>query len=343
MKGIHISSGSSFLHGWKPKVILVLFSVMLSLIAAEIILNYTVFAYQKLITPNSADKNLYYEILANRKNYWETNEGKKYLVRSNNVGMRGPDIKIPKPKGLKRIVLVGDSMIFGAGLEEKDTISSKLQDGMNAVLGPGRVEVVNGGVCGYNALQESNFILEKVLPLDPDLVIWVYYINDLEELDYQPEIVETCKVDYSTWEWLDSKFRRYSKLYRLIFHESNTSFNIREKLDPAKLPQRCYRASVQRVVNGLHALHIKLVLAFLPYFSWPGRDSFRSPDLSIPVKTEAKRYNLPYLDFRNAFMGRRASELYISRQDKHCNETSTTLIADQIERFLLDGRYLTNQ
>ncbi len=90
--------------------------------------------------------------------------------RTNSRGLQGPDIVIPKPPGLFRIALVGDSVVEGYGPErQEDTIGSQLQQTLRA-----NFEVVSAGVRGYNTRAEVELFRMRVLPYDPDLVVLVF-------------------------------------------------------------------------------------------------------------------------------------------------------------------------
>ncbi|HWN81458.1 MAG TPA: hypothetical protein VNM87_05145, partial [Candidatus Udaeobacter sp.] len=76
-------------------------------------------------------------------------------VRSNALGFRGPEIG-PRPPGIERWVVLGDSYGFGWGVEEDSTYAARLAVRLNAAAGEsagGRYEVVNAALPGFGTFQ----------------------------------------------------------------------------------------------------------------------------------------------------------------------------------------------
>jgi lysophospholipase L1-like esterase len=100
-----------------------------------------------------------------------------YQISINSLGLRGPEVSRSKAKGVRRIVVVGESSAFGYlvsdGQEAARVLEGKLRErGHN-------VEVLNGGVPGYNLFQSVARFREVLAPFDPDLVIAYLGWNDL--------------------------------------------------------------------------------------------------------------------------------------------------------------------
>ncbi len=75
-----------------------------------------------------------------------------------------------------RILVVGDSMTYGVGIDEEWTFSSLLQKGLRKTH---RVEVINLGRPGYQS-QDILGVLTQFRPqLDPDLIVYAVCLNDL--------------------------------------------------------------------------------------------------------------------------------------------------------------------
>lgn len=102
-------------------------------------------------------------------------------VKINSDGQRGPRVDRPKHEGALRLVVLGDSIAFGWGVEETDTFTHRLVERFTTdhPNGP-RLEAVNLGVPGYNAHQEVAALEAKGLPYAPDLVVILFCPNDDE-------------------------------------------------------------------------------------------------------------------------------------------------------------------
>lgn len=95
-------------------------------------------------------------------------------VRINSHGYRGPEIEYEKPDDVRRVVVLGDSFVWGFGVEEQDIFTSRLGQS----LGSG-VEVVNLGVSGYSTDQELLIYRSEGRRYSPDLVVLVVAANDI--------------------------------------------------------------------------------------------------------------------------------------------------------------------
>ncbi len=72
-----------------------------------------------------------------------------------------------------RIAVLGDSYVFGHGVEEDETFAARMRE-----LRPDW-EVLNFGVTGYSTDQELLLLENVVLPLEPNLVLVCLYRNDI--------------------------------------------------------------------------------------------------------------------------------------------------------------------
>lgn len=94
---------------------------------------------------------------------------------TNSLGFRGPEWAQPKPPGLFRIALIGDSHTFGYAVPFPLSFGEQLA---RELAGERRVESLNFGVVGYNSSQELAVFRRFALPLQPDLVVIVPCNND---------------------------------------------------------------------------------------------------------------------------------------------------------------------
>jgi len=99
--------------------------------------------------------------------------------RTNSHGQRDKKRTLEKPDGVRRILLLGDSVVEGYGLRESETISRRLED----LYDDGSTEVLNFGVSAYCTLAEVELLEVKGLRFDPDVVIIVFVENDFDNFN----------------------------------------------------------------------------------------------------------------------------------------------------------------
>jgi GDSL-like lipase/acylhydrolase family protein len=103
------------------------------------------------------------------------------LYSVNADGFRDRLYARPKPPGTFRIVVLGHSVAFGWAVAQEDTYPKVLEARL-AELGAGvRFEVLNLGVCGYNAYTEAALFTDVGVTYQPDLVLVEFGINDLND------------------------------------------------------------------------------------------------------------------------------------------------------------------
>ncbi|MFH0880793.1 MAG: SGNH/GDSL hydrolase family protein [Lentisphaerota bacterium] len=121
---------------------------------------------------------------ANSEIVYEAKPGLKGLFRGkpfsiNRFGMRGEDYNLEKPPGMFRIAGLGDSVMFGWGVDQNDFYLKVLERKLNELPQPHpRYEVMNFALPGYNTYMEVAAFEEKALPFHPDLVIIQFVNND---------------------------------------------------------------------------------------------------------------------------------------------------------------------
>ena len=113
-----------------------------------------------------------------------------YNIRINSQGYRMPEFSLEKPKDEFRILMVGDSMTFGVGVEQDDNLTSQLEKRINEYLKDNKVErkqvkIINAGFAdGKSPDSYYLYLKTKGLDLKPDLIIVNNFVfNDISDLD----------------------------------------------------------------------------------------------------------------------------------------------------------------
>lgn len=104
-------------------------------------------------------------------------------IRSNSFGMRDRPFVVPKPAGVVRVILLGDSYVFGNGVAEEERCGRFLEEFLQQRrrAAPATVECLHAGITGWNLLASSQWLRRQLSALEPDLVIHVSVSNDLDD------------------------------------------------------------------------------------------------------------------------------------------------------------------
>jgi lysophospholipase L1-like esterase len=102
--------------------------------------------------------------------------GYEARVRTNSQGLRDDEVRVPKPPGVFRVLLIGDSFTASLEVDKEETFESVCERRLR-LHGP--VEVVNCGVRGYNLDNILGFLAETGLAYQPDAVVYLFTETDL--------------------------------------------------------------------------------------------------------------------------------------------------------------------
>lgn len=124
-------------------------------------------------------------------------------VSTNSHGLRGPEI-VSQGDNQTRFLLVGDSFVFGYGLSEDETLRNHLEKRCGEVFPVSKTCVINGGVPGYNLVQDVSWTLSVGLNFRPAWIFLFVVPNDLEPPIWIDSSTRPGNGDSQSWlEWID--------------------------------------------------------------------------------------------------------------------------------------------
>jgi hypothetical protein len=100
----------------------------------------------------------------------------------NEGGYRDLEHTHEKPPGVRRVVFVGDSFTYGAGILLEDTYALRAGRALSASRGE-PWEAVVLAVPGLDTGQEASIVEREAFTYAPDLLVLGYVLNDAEEAD----------------------------------------------------------------------------------------------------------------------------------------------------------------
>lgn len=161
------------------KISLLLISCIFSLLLMEIIVR--IFLPQRIETPvdfYSSDELLIWTSKPNFNKLYSSADF-QMNVSTNEKGFRGVSHDYEKPPETFRIVGIGDSFLFGFGVDNQDTVLVRLQELLGRDNSSAKkVEIINLGVGAYSINHYLRILKYEVYKYDPDLVMVFFYSND---------------------------------------------------------------------------------------------------------------------------------------------------------------------
>jgi hypothetical protein len=252
--------------------------------------------------------------------------------RMNRHGFRGDDISRAKPDGVARVMLLGDSFAFGAGVPLEDTLGFQLEGLLNAGKKPD-TQVVTFAIGGWGTRDEILFLEHQGMDFEPDLVVVVYVLNDAGYaggLDLWREFREQYQNRRLKWSYLASS------LYATVARRTLARQYIADLVEISASEREKWKESLsylsrgQRLARARGAEFAVVIFRFL--FDLDEGYPFHS--LHQMVVTYCMWNGIPVLDLFGAFEGRDYADLWVHPSDQHPNEQGHRIAAHALSGFI---------
>jgi lysophospholipase L1-like esterase len=229
-------------------------------------------------------------------------------VKINSLGLRDREFPPAPPPGRTRVMMLGDSLTFGWGVQGGQTYSKRVEDMLRKAGHD--VEVINTGVGNYNTEMEVAYFLERGAKLHPDYVVLNYFINDAEPTPQDHSNILTRNLRALVY--FASRFDMALRLANLGEHKDWKSYYT--GLYDAEGVARVSSA-IARLAAYCREHHIRLLLANQPELRDPKNYAFTG--VEAIVERIAKQNRIEYLNLRDAVRDLPPSTLWVSPPDPH--------------------------
>jgi hypothetical protein len=242
-------------------------------------------------------------------------------VATSSQGLRDRDFPLERKEGVRRIVMVGDSLTFGWGVPFEDTFSKRIEK-LYAEAGE-TVEVINTGVGNWNTMQEVAYFLDKGKEFKPDIVVLNYFVNDAEPVpqDRQPPslLMRNCYACVFLAGRLDM-------LKRLFFGGTSWDAYYLGLYGNGEAPGWLdAKAAIKRLAEYCKTNDITLVVASLPELHDVKNYPFGL--VTQLVKDAAAENGAVFVDLLPSVSGEASETLWVTPPDPHPNAFANGLIA----------------
>jgi hypothetical protein len=151
---------------------------LLAVVGAEAVLraypNYFIYASMRNVVQVDCTRPDSGAQYVNRENYVGRFDNHEFrtIVRINSKGLRDKEYPYEKPPGRTRCLLLGDSFVFGWGVEAEESVGKVMEERDD------NLDVINAGCSGWSTKQEVAFFKEEGLRYHPDIVLLFFCEND---------------------------------------------------------------------------------------------------------------------------------------------------------------------
>jgi hypothetical protein len=227
---------------------------------------------------------------------------KGFEVSFNAEGYRGPEFPA-RAEGALRVALVGDSFVFGSAVGLADTLAARLEE----ALGDG--QVLNMGVPGYGAGNVAAVVEHDALRLEPDVVLYVFYNNDIDPPPAFQEIPQDAIIDgmhgfplhSALLQWLNVRVKQTALRWfglQLARRTPAQSLALWEQGGGERV-----REAITRMRDLCAAQGVRFLVAGYPNLTMVGKNPFLPIDLG--TAEVCKELGVEWVDLAEAFDGER--------------------------------------
>ena len=261
------------------------------------------------------------------------NERNAQTYRTNRYGLRGPDFLEQKEPGVTRVLVLGDSFVFGEGVEFEDTVTAQLQLLLNA-RGSETFEVINAAAGAWDTDCEVNYLERQGVAFEPDIIMVGYVLNDA------PYDVGLDMWDNITSTYQNRKLRGsylISYLYGVIAQRTLTRRFVAEMAASACEHRDEWEFSFaalsrgQKIAASIGARYIVFIYPFMYELS----DHYPFIQLHAMVADYCRTHGIEVIDLLPHYMGLKATALWVHPSDPHPDAVGHGVAAGALADYLV--------
>ncbi len=255
-------------------------------------------------------------------------------VSINAFGLRGEEVAKEKQSDRIRILMLGDSITFGWGVKQQETMAARLEAGLKAQFPDRDFEVLNAGVGNANAAMESAWYLAKGKALHPDLVILNYFINDAEPTPVRQGgwLKERSYAYVHFAGKIDTIARQFmgrvdwEQYYRDLYRDDAPGWIVAQD-------------AITRLIEDTKREDVPFLLVQIPEIRRV--DPYPFPGVAAKVADLAAKTGVPYLDLLPSVAGEAPDTLWVTVEDPHPNGKANDLFTKAILEKLIADRLIS--
>ena len=230
-------------------------------------------------------------------------------VRINAHGLRDRDYPYDVPAGVKRLVLLGDSVSFGWGVPQ-DRVYAKVAEA--ELCRTGKYELINGAVVNYTTSRMLAFYRDELSRYHARVVLLAFFLNNANDAA-EPGIRSVLDTPLELPVFVYSRLRRvlahgpdFDAFHAALYADDNPAFIAFRDRVTAFVHQLTAEGKTVVVVNVPDALHLD-------------EPAYRYQPITDKVLGLARAAGARTVDLLPAVKGVPAREIVNSAEDRHPN------------------------
>lgn len=228
-------------------------------------------------------------------------------VKTNSEGLRGPDFDRKPEEGINRVLVIGDSMTFGWGLNYSDVYTAKVEDKLEKSTGSD-FQVINAGIYGTGLKDFKAFLEHRGVDYEPDLVVIAFQKRDMFSAENQTKFKNMA--EESIPENASNREEKIRERRKELKEKYYSSTNIESSFIPETMGE---------ILQTGKKEEIPVVFYYIGHESDPGT-----------LKEWAEKREATFVTVPQEMRNRETEELILDPKDQHYNKYSHELLAEKL-------------
>ncbi len=258
------------------------------------------------------------------------------MTHVNSRGLRNSEIPIV-PELEKRILIVGDSSIYGVRVRDRENISGQLQRILRKE--DENWEVLNGGCPGYSSWQVKHLLADRLLDYQPEWLIIGALWSDTQGAD-APDATRYGEQPMA-WKFHSRLYMVSQAWYNRWKYTSDEAPHVGFGLGPVmaptnRVPISDYKKNLHEIVKMASDRDIKVAFLMLPgvHDIIDGTTGDFREGYRVAMKGIASHYDAPIAEMPTFFEGGEARQLFFD--DVHPKVNGYRTIAQELHRVMFE-------
>jgi hypothetical protein len=261
-------------------------------------------------------------------------------------------ITLEKPDGMKRIVILGDSLTFGDGVKATETYPFKLQKKLNE-HGNDQFKVLNLGIMGINTDQEAMILTQEnpyfgypALFFEPDLLILTFCVNDLELMPDPKPRPGTLFLPKPIHKYFTRKFKLYyfihvklNQLLAILGMQDSYSEYLQKIYLHDTHEWKLFQDYLNFIIKVARHQKIEMLLVIFPSINKLD-DSHPFLDLYSEITAIGRTYGIEVLDLFPYFKGKKPYSVRVSFYNGHPNDQAYEIASEAMYTTIVEKKML---
>lgn len=256
---------------------------------------------------------------------------------ANSLGFRDVEHSIEKPKGLFRIILIGDSVAEGRDVPADSAFGRVLERELNARDDGRRYEVILLAHIGYSTSQEIVLLEDFAFRYHPDLILWSYCLNDPAHPVYHNANGDLGRYYYRPHSYLLARIEAFAFRVKQKYRGLECPTEFHSFVHCAFWPE--VEANLERIREVTQRHRVPVVFVIHPVFEKDtGADGYSLRDVHARLAEAASANGFDVVDLLPAIQAYPASELKLDNPNYydpwHMNARGHRVAAEAIETHI---------